>query len=757
MKANLLRASCVFWGFLCLLASGQGILGNDSVHAEIADVTASGDAPLRISVWFNSSSGVAGSTHDDSDLWITNSDGFHSGVTFVEWSTWISRPDLEGDFRENHVAIYELQSPRGGWTEELNGEYAVMLAGDEVEKRDGSYFDLALVGSFKVAIGAENGTVKPLSGEIAVETFATPGAPEGNVSELGIATASVSYPYPVEVNWGEVKLNEDGSFCVEVEGFDLGGFVPQVLTTYTHRFELGMLDPGEYSVALKGGDAELARSKFQVGSGSGHLIKGLPSNVEIELERLPTRGLYPVFAANIRLTFGQYVARVEWSEASRRGDLSTSSFTAWIDPRVRIFAPMVVEHQVALGMFVPGEYTYLLSSLEEVVGRIPIIVRDPSGDFRPPEVTVRGAKVTTPGEEALEFSAEFTDEGELVVEGIEAQVLTAVNRMGEVFEIERTSLNFTADFTAGAIATYRMAAPGGSWDASDSGRYRLLLSEPELVCDRFGNHLRDPLIGYLTVEIETVDPEPVHTTGLTIVNDELVGRWTASVQLFVPEDLAVRDDWEVDWGEIRSAGTSFYFQPRFVRAGSNEPIGFIPPSDTTGAGTWLAHDYDLGPISGGRWLVCVRSNLGHFAKARLIAGSPDDENLEGTPFDFWRAWADREPSETESRRFWEYCVGSDPTDPSDDHLGDPKPEVVDGGDGKRHLGLRCRMAIEAVDARFRFEGSTDMNTWIQLNSSQIKEVERLVRQDGIEEFMVCLVEDLETSGIRYLRVVAERW
>ncbi len=754
MKVKFLRTICVLFGVLCLLATGDEPLEFDFVRAEVADVTTEDDTPLRISVIFDSQSGVVGRTHDDGDLWVTNSDGFYSEVTFVEWSHVIPRPNGEEVPATRTLAVYELQAPEGGWTEEFNGEYAVMLAGGEVAKKDGTHFDVALAGIFEVSVGDVKQTVQALSGEISVETFATPGAPGGNLAELGVATMTVTFPYPVEVNWGEVARNDDGVFCVEVEGYDPGGIVPQVLTSYTHRVELGMLEPGDYALDLKGGDTKLAHSEFQVEGGSGNLVKGLPSRVEIELERLPTRSLYPVYAANISLTFGQYVERVEWTEASRKGNLSSSSFTAWVDPRVLIIVPMVIEYQVPLGMFLPGEYLYTLNSLEEVVGSIPITVRDMSGDIQPPEVTVRNANVTAPGAEALEFSVEFFDGGELVVEGIEAQVLTAVNRMGEVFELERTRLNFTADFTAGAIATYRMEAPGGSWDATDRGRYRLLLSEPELVCDRFGNHLGNPLIGYVSVEIEEDDPEPEHTTALTIVHDELIGRWTAAVRLYVPEDLAVRDDWSVDWGEARAVGPSFFLRPRFVRAGSNEEIGRIPPSDTLGAGIWVEHDFDLGPVSSGRWTVCLNSNLGHFAKEVLNAGVPNDEDQ---PFDFWMNWAGRETGISDSRRFWEYCVGTDPSDPSDDHFGDPRPEVIDGEEGQKHLALRCRIAAAAVDARLRFEGSSDMNDWMQLDASQIEEVERVVRQDGIEEFVVCLVDDLGTSEIRYLRVVAERW
>jgi len=151
------------------------------------------------------------------------------------------------------------------------------------------------------------------------------------------------------------------------------------------------------------------------------------------------------------------------------------------------------------------------------------------------------------------------------------------------------------------------------------------------------------------------------------------------VRLFVPEDLAVLDDWAVDWGVVRAVGPSFFLRPRFVRAGSNEEIGRIPPSNTLGEGMWVTHDFDLGPVSSGRWTVCLNSNLGHFAKKILNAGISDGEE---EPFDFWMNWAGRETNISDARRFWEYCVGTDPSDPSDDHVGDPKPEVIDGEDGR---------------------------------------------------------------------------
>tara|TARA_B110000914_G_scaffold102741_1_gene90125 strand:- start:980 stop:3250 length:2271 start_codon:yes stop_codon:yes gene_type:complete len=756
MKTKILQPCYILLFFLGFIAKGDEPFGSEWARADVADITKAGDASVQIMVFFESTVGVSERSFDDADLWVTNAAGFYSRVVFFKSNSLIPLPGPDGEIPPVplSIGVYQLAPPEGGWTEDHNGEYAVMLAGGEVRKNDGSHFALALAGSFKVAIGGEKRVVPALVGDVSVETFPTPGVPGGNVSELAIGTLTVTFPHPVEVNWGEISLRADGGFCVEVEGCARDELVPQVMTSYSQSVELGMLDPGDYSVELKSDGKVLAAEKFQVAGGSSDLVKGLPSSVEIELVELPTRGIYPVYAANIKLTFGQYVEGVEWSEVSRKRDEFASEVTAWIDPRILIIVPMVIEYQVFLGMTEPGEYRYELSSLEKVIGRTAWIVRGGNGDFQPPNVTVRGATVIEPDEEPLEFSVRFFDESELVMGGIEAQILKAMNQRGELFELVRTRLDFTADFTAGAIATYRMSPPGGSWDAKDRGRYRLLLSNPELVCDLVGNHLTQSFIGYVSVEIDPDDPEPVHAAQLSIRNDEVIGRWTASARLYVPEDLAARDDWTLEWGRVRLVGPSFSLMPRFVRAGSNKEINRIPPSDTTGAGMWVEHNFDLGPVSEGLWVVCLQSNLGHDAKARLFAGVPGD-GVE--PFDFWRDLSGREMGLTDERSFWEYCVGTDPGDASDDHLGDPKPELVDGEEGGRHLGLRCRIASAAVDARLRFEGSCDMSRWVKLGPDQIEEVERIVKDGGIEEFLVCLVDNLETGEIRYLRVVAERW
>ena len=300
---------------------------------------------------------------------------------------------------------------------------------------------IILAFSISAGFSDEPELVLPLAGEISVEMFATPGVPGGDVFQLAVARLVVTFPFPVEISWGKLKQDPNGRFCVEVEGYRLDGITPQVVTTYSQSVELGIFERGNYKATLKSGGEILGKDEFFVnGGGNMDLVNGLPSRVAIDIVQLPTRGLYPTFAANIQMTFDQYVDHVDWGDVSRKENRVESEMTAWIDPSVRILTPMIVEEQIALGMFFPGNYHYQLSSLKEVISGASISVAGPQRDFSPPKITVRGASVTRVSDEPLEFSVEFFDDGELVFDGVETQVLSVINRKGEVVELERTSI-----------------------------------------------------------------------------------------------------------------------------------------------------------------------------------------------------------------------------------------------------------------------------------------------------------------------------
>jgi hypothetical protein len=713
---------------------------------EMKNITEAGDYPVTLQVWYQSPSGINRASGDDLDLWVSSQAGFHATTHFGQWLPIR---------RAGSTATYELAPPPGGWTRDHNGEYAVMLASEEIDNNDGSSFPLTLTGSFRVDIVEERPTIPALSGEVVVHSLPTPGAPNGEYQALAIADFSVTFPYPVDVQWSELTLDPSGEFLLSVEGYDSGGIVPQVLTTYSHQVEIGVLSSGDYSISLLNEKAILSANRFTIGS-SEPLIPGLPSKVDIQIQELPSFGILPTYVAEIQMTFDEFVAESQWGDLQQDGSTLSSEFTAWIDPSVRMFAPMVIESQVFLGMLEPGEFLYQITSLEKTIAEKTFLSGGVigGGDFSPPLVTVNEALLSEPSDGPLEFSVAFSDPSGLEVGGIEAQVLTAVNWLGETFQVEKLFTITTSDFpTSNAITSFQMAPPGGSWGSEDHGRYRLFLSEPELVCDLKGNHLTNPHIGYLTVDLPG-DPEPLNPAEITLVHQELIGRWTAQVRLFVPENLAVRDDWAVNWGSVQARGLSLFLEPRFVEAGSGNPLGVVDPSDTTGAGMWVEHAYDLGPIAFGPWLICLESNLGHFAKEFLDVEIPSIED-DTQPFDLWlNGYAPEGPPELS---LWEYVAGTDPNNQFDNYLFEPSPVILSGEDDLPHLGLQCRIATTVMDARLRFQGSSDMVTWVDLGPDQIEEVERQDLGGGLQKVVFCLIEPLNQGEIRYLRAIAERW
>jgi len=255
MKRTIKTLISMVFCLSALSAPGDEPIDWDDVAADVSDVTETGDSPLRIVVSYRSQGGVSTQSFDDGDLWVTNAKGFYSQVSFEEFNNLFPHPGPDGEIPVTtlHAVLYEMAAPEGGWSEEHNGEYTVMLAGGEVFKSDGTSFGMTLAGKFDVAIEEEKELVQAMAGEVTVETFPTPGVPGGEVSELAVATFAVKFPFPLEVNWGEVTQTTNGGFCVEGEGYRTGDFVPQVVTTYTHRVELGIFGAGDYSVTLKRG------------------------------------------------------------------------------------------------------------------------------------------------------------------------------------------------------------------------------------------------------------------------------------------------------------------------------------------------------------------------------------------------------------------------------------------------------------------------------------------------------------------------
>ena len=80
---------------------------------------------------------------------------------------------------------------------------------------------IVLAFSISAGFSDEPELVLPLAGEISVEMFPTPGVPGGDVFQLAVALLMVTFPFPVEINWGKLKQAQMGGFVWKLRDIDL--------------------------------------------------------------------------------------------------------------------------------------------------------------------------------------------------------------------------------------------------------------------------------------------------------------------------------------------------------------------------------------------------------------------------------------------------------------------------------------------------------------------------------------------------------
>jgi hypothetical protein len=310
----------------------------------------------------------------------------------------------------------------------------------------------------------------------------------------------------------------------------------------------------------------------------------------------------------------------------------------------------------------------------------------------------------------------------------------------------------------------------------DRGRYVVHI-EADKVRDLQGNAVQNTMVGAFRVLIWPDPPTPPRAVEVE-VGQSAAGGWVADVAIQIPEALAVTDDWEFDWGEVRHFGHVIVAKGVYRRAGEppidNMDREGLVPDGGEGAQT-LSHRYPLGSLREGRYLFVFLSNLGHFDKEWFrveegidpggpnVPGDPNEPELEA--FAAWQAaafmpgdWAQlpamvdpgANPDGDPLSNFGEFAFGLNPLDPN----GSPvvEAEVVEGERG-RHLAIRYREMLAADGVDYRVLGSVDLERWQDI-TEQCDELEREAHADGTVDVLACLRSTIGESPINHLRIEA---
>ncbi len=151
--------------------------------------------------------------------------------------------------------------------------------------------------------------------------------------------------------------------------------------------------------------------------------------------------------------------------------------------------------------------------------------------------------------------------------------------------------------------TYSLTAPGGSWDAADTGEYRVCVDLAGVV-DRNGRTLPNPCIGSFPVKIRPDIPPPLPSRQVELAVEMRDGFWFANVSF---ENTG---EWfAADWGGLRVHGDVF---------AAFATLRLLPPGSLAPIPAAFTHRYPLGSPPPGRYAFVFKSSAGHCAAATFV-------------------------------------------------------------------------------------------------------------------------------------------
>lgn len=459
----------------------------------------------------------------------------------------------------------------------------------------------------------------PVQTRIAVTVDPTSGASSARVTLL--------FPHNgfVVTDWG-VPEREGNRIGVDATVERRPGMLP-VVTELSHRYDLGVLPPGDYG--------------FEV-SALGHPLAGEKFTVPVD----PVEPPPPPATARLRVTVfddGTAKARVEvafsepgyrvvdWGEPMRRGNFfSIHAKAARIVERpgsAETDAPtLAAGHSYRLWPepLSPGEYElefYLnMTSLAATAFRVPV---------HGGSVALRARPLTETGQRTHPLRVVYRHPDGIDTDSLSDRNIRVVGRNGydrhATFEgwvplkgVETEVGTEIAEGSEGVVATYLVHAPGRVWTSRDNGGYAVLLTDGT-VRTNGGESFAGRRLGRFEVQISE-DPVPwiqFHSLRIGKIADsgEITaetdrGEYGAKLTLLVGSTGI-----NIDWGEVHREGNRFWVEVE-GRHESEVSLPVVTP---------MSHLYRIGALDAGHYLFQV------FAHGRRIGGKRFSVSPEGLP------------------------------------------------------------------------------------------------------------------------------
>jgi hypothetical protein len=126
------------------------------------------------------------------------------------------------------------------------------------------------------------------------------------------------------------------------------------------------------------------------------------------------------------------------------------------------------------------------------------IITPPVGlDTIAPTASLKADKLVTSGGSTYDFTVTYTDNVAIDASTIDSNDLTVVDSKGSIQTVEKVSISGSGN---SYTATYRLKAPGGTWNRADNGLYNIVV-QPNQIKDVNGNSVVSSTVGAFSTDV----------------------------------------------------------------------------------------------------------------------------------------------------------------------------------------------------------------------------------------------------------------
>ena len=464
------------------------------------------------------------------------------------------------------VATYVLAGPGGGWDADDNGGYAVTIPAGAVQDGLGNNMEEAAVAAFDVNIPPPPDSTPPTVNSISV----------GNITTAGGGTHTVTVVYaddgsgidPGSIDTGDISVVRNGSgSSLNVVDVDVSGSGNARTATYMFQAPGGSWDDsdnGDYTVTVNAGAVTddsfnqngnpAASAGFNVNAPPPPDTSGPSASISAGnlTAAAASHTVSVIYADNVALNVASIdAADIDVSANGNSLAITGVQVNASGDGKSAVATYTVAGPGGDFDFNDNGTYTVRLN---------PGAVRDSSNNAatgspatftvnipQPPPVDNTGptasiapiGDITAGGGTSLVVVVTYTDETAMNPASIgPSDVVVSRAGPGGDLEVVNVSSNVSGDGKT-IVATYTLAAPGGSFDSADNGAYTVTVQTNQ-VRDA-ANNPSQSAGGSFSINI--APPVPVDTTGpsavITVGSVETAGGASHAITVVYTDDTAV--------------------------------------------------------------------------------------------------------------------------------------------------------------------------------------------------------------------------